>query len=389
MSRHEDRGELGRGGMSVVRRAFDPQLQRETALKRLAPAGNVDMDVARERFLDEARITGNLEHPNVVPVYEYGEEGGVDFMTMKLVEGRTLGEVLREQGDERLDPENLAFTLDILLRVCDAVAYAHHMGIVHRDLKPANVMVGEFGEVYVVDWGIARRLADPPDAHRPEGTTLGTPSYMAPEQIESPDSVDQRADIYCLGGLLYYILTGCAPHHGKAPIARMTVALYGRVRDVEDMVDDPRLPRALVRIVRRALETDPEDRYPNVRVLRREVESFVRGAWALPTRHVAAGEAVVVEGEPGAEAFLIRSGRCHVSTERVGFIRELGPGDVFGELAILADRPRTATITAIDDVELLVVDRDVLTEELGLNSWMGRFVKALATRFADLERELR
>jgi len=387
VSRHEKRNELGRGGMSVVYRAFDPVLRRETAFKRLAPRG--DAEVARERFLDEARITGNLEHPNVVPIYEYGTEGGDDFMTMKLVEGRTLSQVLRSHGDDRLDPDVLAQSLDVLLRVCDAVAFAHHQGIIHRDLKPANVMVGDFGEVYVVDWGIARRKGGPPDPHRAEGTTVGTPSFMAPEQIEAPDSVDERADVYTLGGLLYYILSGRPPHHGKAPIARMTVALYGRVKPVQTIVDDPRLPRTLARVCARALSIDPEDRYPTVRAFRREIEKFLRGAWALPSRTVAAGDAVVVEGEPGAEAFVIKRGRCRVSTERAGAIRELGPGDVFGELAILADRPRTATITAIDEVELLVVDRDVLTEELGLNSWMGRFVKALATRFADLERELR
>jgi serine/threonine-protein kinase len=373
--------------MSVVRRAYDPLLQRETALKVLAPRG--DVAVAKERFLDEARITGTLEHPHIVPVYEYGQaDDGSDFMTMKLIEGQTLQERIREQGSERLDPDTLATTLEVLLRVCDAVAYAHHRGVVHRDLKPSNVMIGEFGEVYVVDWGIALRLDDPPPVTAPE-TTLGTPSYMAPEQIEAPGSVDARADVYCLGGLLYYVLTGSAPHHGKAPIARMTVALYGRIRPPAEVVDDPRLPAALVRVCMKALSLDPEDRHASVRELRRDLESFLRGAWALPTRRVPAGRPIVEEGEPGAEAYVIKSGRCEVSTLASGVIRELGPGDVFGELAILAERSRTATIVALDDVELFVVDRATLEDGLGLNSWMGRFVKALATRFADLEAELR
>ncbi len=387
MSRHEDRGELGRGGMSVVRRAFDPLLQRETALKVLAPRG--DPDTARERFLDEARITGTLEHPHIVPVYEYGQESGSDYMTMKLIEGQTLAQLIKDQGADRLDPETLATTLEVLLRVCDAIAYAHHRGVVHRDLKPSNIMIGEFGEVYVVDWGIAMRLDDRRVPDEPADTTLGTPSYMAPEQIEAPDSVDERADIYCLGGLLYYVLTGRAPHHGKAPIARMTVALYGRIQPPEQVVDDPRLPAALVRVCRKALSVDPEDRHDSVRSFRRDLEAFLRGAWALPTRRVAAGSPVVREGDAGSEAYVIKSGRCEVSTLASGVIRELGPGDVFGELAILAERSRTATITAIDDVELFVVDRSTLEEGLGLNSWMGRFVKALATRFADLESELR
>jgi serine/threonine-protein kinase len=373
--------------MSVVRRAHDPVLQRDTALKKLAPR-HLDLEEARRRFLDEARITGTLEHPHIVPVYDYGQsDDGRDFMMMKLVEGATLGDRIREQGDDRLDPDVLASNLEILLKVCDAVSFAHHRGVVHRDLKPSNVMVGEFGEVYVVDWGIAVREGDPLPDRAPD-TTVGTPSCMAPEQIEDPDGVDARADVYALGGILYRLLTGRPPHHGKSPLARMTVALYGRVRPPQDVVDDPRLPMALVRVCERALAKDPEDRYPSVKALRADLEGFLRGAWSLPVRRVAAGQTVVREGDAGREAFVIRSGRCQVHSEGAGHIRELGPGDVFGELAILAERPRTATITAITEVELMVVDRSVLEEGLGLNSWMGRFVRALATRFADLESEL-
>ena len=385
--RHEDRGELGRGGMSVVRRAHDPVLQRDTALKKLAPR-HLDLEEARRRFLDEARITGTLEHPHIVPVYDYGQaDDGRDFMMMKLVEGATLGDRIREQGTERLDPDNLAGNLEIFLKVCDAVSFAHHRHVVHRDLKPSNIMVGEFGEVYVVDWGIALREGDAVP-EREANTTVGTPSCMAPEQIEDPDGVDARADVYALGGILYRILTGRPPHHGKSPLARMTVALFGRIKSARDVTPDPRLPMALVRVCERALAKDPEDRYPTVRALRADVEGFLRGAWSLPTRKFAAGEVVVREGEAGKEAFVLRSGRCQVHSEAGGHLRELGPGDVFGELAILAERPRTATITALTDVELMVVDRAVLEEGLGLNSWMGRFVRALATRFADLEAEL-
>jgi len=386
-SRHEDRGELGRGGMSVVHRSHDPVLQRDTALKKLAPR-HLDLEEARRRFLDEARITGTLEHPHIVPVYDYGQaEDGRDFMMMKLIEGATLGDRVREQGDTRLDADVLASNLEILMKVCDAVSFAHHRGVVHRDLKPSNVMVGDFGEVYVVDWGIAVRAGDPLPERAPD-TTVGTPSCMAPEQIEDPDGVDARADVYALGGMLYRLLTGRPPHHGKSPLARMTVALYGRVKPPQELVDDPRLPMALVRVCERALAKDPEDRYPSVKAFRADVEAFLRGAWSLPVRRVAAGQVVVQEGDAGREAFVIRSGRCQVHSIGAGHIRELGAGDVFGELAILAERPRTATITALTEVELMVVDRSVLEEGLGLNSWMGRFVRALATRFADLEAEL-
>lgn len=385
--RYEDEGELGRGGMSVVRRTYDPLLQRRTALKVLAAPG--DLEVARQRFLDEARITGRLEHPNVVPVYEYGTDPqGRDFINMKLIEGQTLSERLKDQGERRLDPDALAESLEILARVCDAVAYAHHRGVVHRDLKPSNIMVGTFGQVYVVDWGIAlqRDRTNAPPA--PADASFGTPSYMAPEQIDGPDGVDPRADVYALGGILYTILSGRPPHAGKTAVARMTSAIYGRIRPPEQVDTDPRLPLALSRVAMRALSREPDQRFPDVLALKRAIEQFLRGAWHLPSRRYAAGEAIVTEGDAGSEAFVIQAGRCEVATASLGYIRELGPGDVFGELAILAGSPRTSTVRAIDDVEVLVVDREVLAEGLGLNSWMGRFVKALATRFEELEARL-
>lgn len=389
-SRFEDRGEIGRGGMSVVRKGYDPVLQRDTALKVLTPGRDVDR--ARVRFLDEARITGQLEHPNIVPIYEFGTDpADHDFINMKLVQGQNFLDRIRSLGDARLEPENLAESLQILLKVCDAVAYAHSRGVVHRDLKPSNIMVGEFGEVYVMDWGIALRLGDAPSEPLSfdERGVLGTPTFVAPEQIEDPDSVDARADVYCIGGLLYALLTARAPHQGRTPILRLMASSHGRIAQPEELETDPRLPPALSRIAMRALRLRPEDRYPTVGALKADVTAFLHGAWHLPTRSYVAGAEIVREGDAGDEAFVIHRGRCRVHNVVAGPIRELGPGEVFGELAILIPGGRrTSTVEALTDVEVQVVTREALTLGLGLQSWMGVFVQAMAARFAELESRL-
>lgn len=390
--RFEDQGEIGRGGASVVHRGYDPLLQRYTALKVLAR----DPAEVGGRFLEEARTTGQLEHPNIVPVYEYGTDpSGREYINMKLVQGASLLDRIRTLGPAGLDPEALAESLEVLLKVCDAVSFAHSRGVIHRDLKPSNVMIGEFGEVYVMDWGIAlrrdqeREVPEEPLPPVEERGVLGTPTFVAPEQVDDPDGVDERADVYCLGGLLYAMLTGRAPHQGRTPILRVMVATHGRIPPPEEVVDDPRLPPALCRIAMRALQRIPADRYPTAGAFKADLTAFLRGSWHLPTRRYGAGEVVVAEGDLGDEAFVIRSGRCRVHSRAAGDIRELGPGDVFGEIALLSEAGRrTSTVEALTDLEVNVVTRAVLREQLGLNTWIGAFVSALAARFAELEGRL-
>jgi serine/threonine protein kinase len=391
--RYDDCGEIGRGGMSTVHKVFDPLLQRHTAVKFLVPGSDVGR--SRQRFLDEARITAQLDHPNIVPLYEYGVDGEErHFIQMKLVQGTSFLERIRALGDGRLDPVALEESLGILLRVLDAVGYAHARGIVHRDLKPSNIMIGEFGQVYVMDWGIALRRAAPSVAPPDPGSfdergVLGTPTFVAPEQIDDPDGVDERADLYCLGGILYALLTGRAPHQGRTPMLRMMASAHGRITPPEEVVTDGRLPIALCRIVKKAMSHAPGDRYRTTTELGADIRAFLQGSWNLPSVRIAAGTTIVTEGEPGEDAYVIKSGRVQVRSTSQGDIRVLGPGDVFGELAILSrGGRRTSSVDALTDLELLVVNRDVLTAGLGLQSWMGVFVKALAQRFSELEERL-
>jgi len=253
--------EVGRGGMGTVLRIWDQDLRRDLAMKVLRePVRRKPGDLLRAadartlgRFLEEAQVTGQLDHPNIVPVHELGlDSRGRIYFTMKLVKGRTLSEVfdLVQAGEEGW---TLPRALGVLLRVCDAMAYAHSKHVLHRDLKPANVMVGRFGEVFVMDWGLARVLerreteeggaraasgADrPPSRARPatispvhtmDGDVLGTPAYMSPEAAAGQVAqAGPHSDVYSLGAILYHLLSGAVPYFqpGPRPSGRAVLAM--------------------------------------------------------------------------------------------------------------------------------------------------------------------
>jgi serine/threonine-protein kinase len=217
--------EIARGGMGVVYRARDPALGREVALKLLREDLAAD-DGAVRRFLEEARIGGRLQHPGVVPVYALGRTAtGRPWFTMKLIEGRTFASMLQARASPS---EDLRRHLAILESVCRTVAFAHDRGVVHLDLKPGNVMVGAFGEVQVVDWGLAAlvRSSQPGTKHRSrEGEVYGTPAYMPPEQARGDlAAIDERADVFALGAMLCEVLTGAPPYAGGREASRRAAA---------------------------------------------------------------------------------------------------------------------------------------------------------------------
>jgi serine/threonine protein kinase len=251
--------------MGVVYRATDTVLSRDVAVKvlqdRFGPAS-----AAARRFHDEARITAQLQHPAIPPVHDLGTlPDGRPFLAMKLVKGRTLEDLLVERPSPATDRGRF---LAVFEAVCQALAFAHDKGVIHRDLKPANVMVGAFGEVQVMDWGLAKVLgARPAATDDPQATTggtevrtlrdsdgrytqagsiLGTPAYMSPEQaIGAVDRVDARSDVFGLGGMLAAILTGHPPFHGDTGEAVRQAAALGQVQDCFTRLDasgaDPEL----------------------------------------------------------------------------------------------------------------------------------------------------
>ena len=406
LERFVNLGEVGRGGMASIHHVVDRNLLRHSAMKVLAP------ELAREeshrlRFLEEAQITGQLDHPNIVPVHELGvDEEGALYFTMKLVIGETLEEwLLRDQGPRTV--QMVGRYIEVLLKVCDAISFAHSRGVVHRDLKPANVMIGSHGQVYVMDWGLARILGGEQgfaedDARAiattrdrrtveldQEGMVAGSLSCMPPEQARAENArVDERSDVFALGALLYHVLTGRPPFAAPTMRERLARAQAGRFTPVDEIEWAQALPRRLGQIAERAMSFDPAQRHPSADAFKLDLQNYQRGAIDLPLRVFPPGSVIVKQGESGHEAFLIKWGTCRawkeVGNKRVA-IGTLSPGDVFGEAAVLSSRPRTATVEAVDEVTVAVVDAETLTDGIGLNSWLGPFVRALAARYADLD----
>jgi CRP-like cAMP-binding protein len=393
-----DEGEIGVGGSGSIRRMLDSKLQRRVAMKMLWPRLAARPHHV-ERFLREAQIVAQLDHPNIPPIHELAFDGrGRPYFTMKLVQGQTLHKLVPRDPSERGDAESLLGLLSVFLKVCEAVSFAHSLGIWHCDIKPENIMVGAFGEAYLMDWGIAStrestRTADLPAATVESGrrpNIRGTPAYMAPEQAAgATEAIGECTDVFGLGTVLYFIVAGVSPFKGRDTSESLERARQNDLIPSERLA--PQAPPALHQIIRKAMAVRPQERHASVAELRQELEEIVRGTWHLPTRTFAAGARIVVEGEPGDAAFVILSGTCLV-TKRAGkrrqTVRRLGPGEVFGEAAVLSGRPRTASVEAVSQVTVRVVTREVLEREFGVGTDLGKFVLALTERFCQMDAKL-
>jgi tetratricopeptide (TPR) repeat protein len=275
---------IGRGGMGVVYRAHDREMNRDVAVKILSDRYPPDAPAAA-RFVDEARITGRLQHPGIPPVYQVGRlPGGRPFLAMKLVRGETLDALLKDSAP--LAP------LAVFEAICQAVGYAHAHGVIHRDLKPQNVMVGAFGEVQVMDWGLAKVLASGPreravdefesaalttadSTYTQYGSVLGTPAYMAPEQAAGEtERVDQRTDVFGLGAVLCVLLTGKPPFDGAGPEAVRANAIRGNTAAAFDRLDRCGAEADVVALCKRCLAFDPADRPADADLLAKEVSAL-------------------------------------------------------------------------------------------------------------------
>jgi serine/threonine protein kinase/tetratricopeptide (TPR) repeat protein len=285
------------GGIGEVLIAYDQQLRRAVAIKQIRPKWR-DHDEARQRFVQEAEVTGRLEHPGVVPVYAMGIwEDGSQYYAMRFIQGDTLAEVIRlhHNPQQKLDRHSRLLGLRQILNrfvdVCNTIHYAHSHRILHRDIKPANIMVGPYGETLVVDWGLAKLLDTPPDesmtaelledlpsqlnvSGRQAGGTVGTPQYMSPEQAGGRvDEVGIPTDIYLLGATLYQILTGSPPHSDESITKLLQRVAQGELVSPRSL--DPTISRPLEAICMKAMATDPSDRYDNCDELASDIERWM------------------------------------------------------------------------------------------------------------------
>jgi serine/threonine-protein kinase len=408
--------EIGMGGTGVICKAFDTNLLRVVAKKSLIEETE-DIPESRSRLIEEAQITSQLGHPNIVPVHELAmEENGRLFFTMKLVEGDTFGSILDQKPAAKRTKNDLFEHLQILLKVCDALAFAHSRGVVHRDLKPENIMVGKFGEVYLMDWGLAKLRKGPRPSMRDtvmpmslmpfslmpknedrkvydcddeDGRLRGTIFYMAPEQARGDfEAIDERTDIFLLGGMLYKILTHHSPYFGDNVYKLVYEAQQADIPPPETKTHAD-VPSRLSFICMKALKKNPDDRYASVTAFKRDIESFLQSGWQFNRREFPPGTAIVKEGDKGHTAYIITKGTCLVYKTIRGDRHELArisEGDVFGEVAVFTNEPRSATVEALDTVIAMEIGREDFEEDLGMSFWLGLFTKALASRYIEKDR---
>lgn len=393
--RFELRREIAAGGMGTVLEVFDHAMRRRVAVKMLHPelASRVE-EIGL--FVAEAHVTGRLDHPNIVPVHDlHVDPLRGAFFVMKLVEGDTLAALVRNGPPHDPDGRALERLLGVFLKVCEAVEFAHSRGVLHLDLKPSNVMVGSHGQVYVMDWGIAVECKRNAAGHlKPTSSRLGvrgTMAYMPPEQLSAGlDDLDERADVYSLGAILYEILTGQPPFLPQGDYRDPDRLRRHTIPHPTEIQRDRLLPPGLCAIAMRALSRDPELRHPSAADLQEDVEAFLRGGGWFAARSFEPGEEIVREGDLGDTAFIIVEGECEAAqgsgAARVR-LRAMGPGEVFGETALLTAGPRTATVVALTRVTTLVVTRESLERELSVRGWLGTLVHVLAHRFRDVDAE--
>ncbi len=292
--RYLERSVLGEGGMGIVRLGHDPIIGRDVAIKTIRKDRYARPDL-QARFLREARVQGRLEHPSIVPVYDMGTDAdGATYFTMRRVNGVTLGSILEKLGkgdSETREKFSRHRLLSAFGSVCLTIDFAHERGVIHRDLKPGNVMIGDYGEVYVLDWGVAK-VADSPDWQMPAtdaethathaGSYVGTLGYMAPEQLSGTE-IDRRVDVYALGALLFEILTYTPLHSGSPPEMTATTLIGVEARP-SVRTPDLEVPPELEAICVRATATKSSDRYPTARALSDDLQKYLDGDRELERR---------------------------------------------------------------------------------------------------------
>ncbi|TCO93545.1 serine/threonine protein kinase [Chthoniobacter flavus] len=390
---------INRGGMGVILQARDLRIRRTVAMKVMKTSNQFSRENVL-RFIDEAQLTGQLEHPNIVPIYELGiDDQGEIFYTMKFVKGTTLDDVLRgiRNGRQKtIEKYPLGTLLTIFQKVCDAVAYAHSKSIVHRDLKPENIMIGSFGEVLVMDWGLAKNLTtvrketpehpqepvpDTPVAKSGDnlrgfetmhGLIVGTPPYISPEQARGElDRIDERSDIYVLGGILYAILALRPPVEGESvhevvekivtsaiapPSSYNQPARKSAAKTAGENSSDgapanfvfahcpnKRIPDGLSAVVMKALALDPADRYQHVEDLQTDIEAYQGGFATKAERASVAKHALLFAARHKKEVALFLVFAVIFNVVVIGF---------FLQLMHERDRARLSEKRAIDQEQL-------------------------------------
>ena len=396
-------GILGEGAVGCVERVYDKHLGRIVARKTLREALRDEPNALRT-FANEARILGHLDHGSVIPIFDaYVNDVGLPVYTMREVAGRSLAQVLSmDRKTAQVRPLSLERTLKIVSQVGAALSHAHQRGVVHLDLKPQNIIVLEHDEILLVDWGAAsifdeacyaETLTSALDAieldvgeFQSDEFIVGTPRYMSPEQTDSArSSLTPASDIFSLGILFYQMLSGRVPFTGES-----LEELLFHIR--ETAPEDPRsvmrgLHPHLAELVLAMLQKNPADRPASLDLVLAELDAFRGSAGEFPLETFEEGAEIFAEDDEAETAFVIVDGQVEISTGEGAARRVLGrhlPGDVFGELAVLRDGPRTASARALTKVVVRVIGRDALRAETeSLSPWVLSMFGGIVERFVD------
>lgn len=398
-------GKLVAGGMGAILRVLDQDLQRTSAMKVVLPAFKNRED-ALTGFIAEAKITGLLEHPNVIPVHELGltQDEGLYF-TMKLAQGEALNDILEriKNGDpETIENYNTYHLLSIFRKVCDALSYAHSKNIIHQDVKPHNIMVGQYGEVLLMDWGLARYIGDPDQEPDPGQRELikdflgilksdddiikGSPVYMAPEQVIGEEAgLDRQTDIFLLGSTLYHLFTLAPPYFGNSIQEVFEKAKQADLIPPDERAPERQIPEEICRIILKAMSLNKADRYKTVEALSEDIDDLIAGKWSRQEKkRFAANDMLMEEGDAGEEAYLILSGKVQVvkETDKGSIVLStLGPGDIVGEMSLITQVTRSAGVKALEETEVAVLTQRLLTQNLKkLPPYMEKIVSTLTER---------
>ncbi len=258
--------ELGRGGMAIVYKAWQANLERSVALKILPEHFTFDQHFV-QRFINEAKIASQLNHPNIVKIYDIGSDGSINYICMEYIEGNTLSNIFAQKG-----PLPIEEAVHITRQIADALDYSHRAGVVHRDIKPSNILIDSRGKVTITDFGIAQ-ASSYPGFTPPAGVYLGTPAYMAPEQASMKD-YDHRVDLYALGILIFQMLTNRLPYDADTPFSVMHKHVTEKIPSVRQ--EQPEVPKWMELIIYKAMAKNPQLRYQSGSEIIRDLDS--RGA---------------------------------------------------------------------------------------------------------------
>jgi len=396
------------GGMGSVLKVMDQNLKRHSAMKIMLPSLRND-EANLNNFIAEAKITGLLEHPNIIPVHDLGlsPDNGI-FFTMKLAQGESLIDILKKikSGEqEYTEKYDLFYLLDVFVKICNAVSFAHSKNIIHQDIKPHNIMIGPYGEVLLMDWGIGRFIGDPEDekdsskreilkeiqilSKETKGKIVGTPSYMAPEQIRGePSLVDKLTDIFLLGSTLYHIATLEYPYYGKDSYETLCKAARGNPAPPEERSPSRQIPGELSRIIKKAMSIWKEERYQSVEELTQDIEAIISGKWRqYQKKKFKPGFFLMKENEDGDEAYLILNGKVRIFKDVNNQKIELGihsQGDIIGEMALMNNEKRSASVEALEETEVAVLNREILSQNLKkMPPYMEKILLSVSNRLRD------